>query len=231
MSSRLVVDSQNQLKELGAKEIPKYPPFLRIPAIFLSYIFHPVLVPVYVVIFLVYVHPYLFAGFAEWDKARTVIMAGMMFFFFPVVTVLLLKALKFIDSIRLLTRKDRIIPLIACFTLCYFWVWYVWNNLPDYPHEAVRFAFAVFLAGVLGFLANIYIKVSLHAISMGVMVAFIMGLAFDQSLSFGLYISISLLIAGLVCTARLLVSDHSQTEIYLGFFLGVLAQLLANWFA
>ena len=41
-------------------------------------------------------------------------------------------------------------------------------------------------------------------------------LALTQSVSFGVYISVALLIAGLVCTARFIVSDHTQKEIYGG---------------
>ena len=44
-----------------------------------------------------------------------------------------------------------------------------------------------------------------------------------------IYISIALLIAGTVCTARFIVSDHTQKEVYYGFFAGVASQLLAIW--
>jgi hypothetical protein len=228
MSTRLVVDTHNELQELPASGFPKHPSALRVPAIILSWIFHPVFVPVYLVLFMVNVHPYLFAGFAQWDKSKVVIQAFVMFTFFPIVTVLLLKALRFIDSLYVRTQRDRIIPLIAC-GIWYFWIWYVWRNLPDYPKESVQLTLAIFLASALGLMANIYMKVSLHAISMGVMVAFVMGLALDQSLQFGIYISAALLITGLVCTARFIVSDHTQREVYGGLFLGILSQLVAFW--
>jgi hypothetical protein len=228
MPARLVIDSQSQLQEFRETGLPQQPAGLRIAAKIISYIFHPVFIPVYVVGFLVYIHPYLFAVFSGWNKSITMIQAFVMFTFFPIVTVLLLKALKFINTIYLLTQKDRIIPFVAC-GIWYFWIWYVWHNLPDYPIAAVQFALAIFIAASIGLLANIYMKVSMHAISLGVMVTFILLLAFRQDISFGVYISVALFIAGLVCTARFIISDHTQKEVYVGLLVGIISQLLAGW--
>jgi len=150
MSTQMMVDDKNQLQEVRVPVFPKQPALIRCLAEMFSYIFHPVFVPVYLVVFMVFVHPYLFAGFSSFDKLRTVIMAFVMYTFFPVVTVLLLKALKFVQTFRLHSQKDRIIPLVAC-GVWYFWIWYVWRNLPDYPAEAVQLTLAVWVSASLGF--------------------------------------------------------------------------------
>jgi len=232
MTERWVIDNQNQLKKFRETVFPQHPAAIRLMGKIISWIFHPVFIPVYVVWFLVYVHPYLFAGFTEWNKSIVMIQAFVMFTFFPVITVLLLRALKFINTIYLHTQKDRIIPFVAC-GVWYFWIWYVWRNMGQLkdaiiiPTAAVQFALAIFLASSIGLLVNIYMKVSLHAISMGVMITFIMLLAFSQETSFGLYISVAFLVAGLVCTARFIVSDHTQKEVYAGLLLGIVSQLIA----
>ena len=46
-------------------------------------------------------------------------------------------------------------------------------------------------------------------------------------INFGFYISIAFLLAGLVCSARLVNNDHYPIEVYLGLFLGIIAQLIA----
>lgn len=149
-----------------------------------------------------------------------------MFTFFPVVTVLLLKALKFIKTFHLDTQKDRIIPLVAC-GIWYFWIWYVWRNLPEYPQSAIQLALAIWISASLGLMANIIMKISLHAISMGVMLAFILILAFTQDLNFGIYVSAAVFITGLVCTARFIASDHAPKEIYGGLLLGIVSMAMA----
>lgn len=228
MSTRLLVDRQNQLHEIRDTEFPKQPATIRIGAKIISYIFHPVFVPVYIVGFLLYIHPWLFAGFTGRDKFLVLVQAFVMFTFFPVVTVLLLKALKFISSFHLATQKDRIIPLVAC-GVWYFWIWYVWRNLPEYPKPAIQLALAIWISVSLGLMANIIMKISLHAISMGVMLSFILLLAFSQELSFGVYISAALFITGLVCSSRFIVSDHFPKEIYTGLATGIASMLIA-WF-
>lgn len=227
MNTVLMMNSKNQLhktNESGAG----YPAIIRMLASFFSYLFHPVFIPLYVVGFMVYEHPYLFAGFTPKEKILVVAQAFAMFTFFPLVTVLLLKALKFIESFHLATQKDRIIPLVAC-GVWYFWIWYVWRNLPDYPKPAVQLAMAVWITASLGLMANIYMKISLHAMSLGVMVAFILLLAFTQPLNFGIYITVSLLIAGIVCTSRFIVSDHTAKELYGGLLVGIISMLIASW--
>ncbi|MFI5133396.1 MAG: hypothetical protein ACHQEB_03615 [Chitinophagales bacterium] len=228
MSAGLAVDDKSQLQEMRIPEMPKQPKALRIIAKIISYIFHPIFVPVYVVYFMVYIHPYFYSGFSDWDKTKVLISAILMYSFFPLVTVSLLKALKFIDSIFLKTQKDRIIPFVVC-GIWYFWMWYVWRNLPDIPRIQVKFGFAIFLASSAGLMANIYMKISMHAIAVGVLSAFMMLLAFSQEINFGVYLSITFFITGLVCTARFIVSDHTQKEVYVGLLIGIASQIVANW--
>ena len=234
MSTRLMVGGQNQLQEARERVFPKQPGGLRIAAKIISYIFHPVFIPVYVTWFLIFVHPYLFAGFTPWLKTTTLMMAVLTFTFFPIVTVLLLKGLKFIDNIYLHTQKDRVIPFLACM-IWYFWLWYVWKNFGktsnaiDIPLEAVQFALAAFISTIIGLMVNIKMKVSLHAISTGVMVTLFLLMAFTQQLNFGIWLSIVLFITGLVCTARFIISDHTAQEIYGGLAVGVVSMLIANW--
>ena len=63
------------------------PPVLKFLAKFISYLFHPCFVPVYVVLFLVYEHPNMFVGFSPKNKILVVAQAFMMFSFFPIVSM------------------------------------------------------------------------------------------------------------------------------------------------
>jgi len=231
MSARLVIDESNQLKEANTELENGPQPGVGWPAKIISVIFHPIFVPVYLVYFLLHTHDNLFASFTPWGKTKVLIMSILMYAFFPIVTVLLLKGLGFIDSVFLRTRKDRIIPFVACI-IWYFWIWHVWRNIPEpgYPREMVLFAMAVFLTASAGFMANIYMKISMHALAMGTMLALIIYMAFTQGVSYGLYLSAAILVAGLVCTARLLVSDHAPREIYVGLLIGMVSVPVAHYF-
>jgi hypothetical protein len=55
-------------------------------------------------------------------------------------------------------------------------------------------------------------------------------LAFTQSAGSGLYLSVALLISGLVCSSRFIASDHSQKEVYGGLLGGIIALVIAALF-
>lgn len=220
--------------KLEKQESIQHNKIIRFFAQIISYVFHPAFVPVYMVLFMVYQHPYLFAGMAEQDKFRVTAMSILMFTFFPLITVGLLKALGFIQTIYSDNQKDRIIPLIAC-GIFYFWITYIWWNSNKIsgnfyiPQQAVLFALATFLGSWVALMINIKMKISLHAIAMGVVLMAMFLLAYNGQLSFGFWLSIAVLCTGLVCTARLIVSTHKPIEIYLGLIAGMITMLISHF--
>jgi hypothetical protein len=67
--------------------------------------------------------------------------------------------------------------------------------------------------------------------AMGGAVTAIILFAFYYAVPLGMVISITVLLTGLVCTCRFLVSDHTRVEVYSGLIVGVLCQLFSYWFA
>lgn len=228
MSTRLMVDKTSQLQEYRETDYQPQNRAIRLVAKIISYVFHPLFVPVYIAWFLVNVQPYLFSIFSPAEKLITLLRFFIMYSFFPLVTVLLAKGLGFLNSIYLKTQRDRVIPYIAC-GIYYFWMCYVLRNQPQFSKEVVQLSMAIFIASSIGLLVNIYMKVSMHAISMGILVVFMGLLSFTQGDNYTIYMSVALLIAGIVCTARFIVSDHTTTEIYTGLLVGGISQLLAIW--
>jgi len=228
MNDRLAVNEQNKLEEISMPGVLPHSLAVKYSAIFFSYIFHPLFIPVYITLFLVFLHPYAFAGLDDWSKLGNLLQVFVNCTFLPIVSILLLKGLKFIDSVYLKTQRERIVPYMICM-IFYFWNWYAFKNSHG-VNEMVDLSLAIFIASILGFLANISIKISMHTIAAGVMCAFMVLLAFDDSINLILYLSISFLIAGVVCTSRLIISDHSVLEIYAGLFIGILSQVSAHYF-
>ncbi len=202
---------------------------IRLLANFFSFIFHPLFIPGYIAAFLLFIHPYIFSGFNIKLRILRFISVVLLTAFFPAFVVLMLKQLKFISSIYLSTQKDRIIPYIASMFF-FFWIFHVSRNLPDSPPEFVLMLLGVFIASIAALMANIYFKVSMHAIAMGGLVCFFVLLSMQGTFSMGIYLSAAIFIAGLVCTSRLLISDHYPFEIYAGFLLGIISQAIATWF-
>jgi hypothetical protein len=62
MPDRLIITEENQLKEVSIPETPRQPLWVQLLAKFISYVFHPLFIPVYLTYFIFEVHSYQFAG-------------------------------------------------------------------------------------------------------------------------------------------------------------------------
>jgi hypothetical protein len=200
------------------------PAALRFFAGLVSFLFHPLFIPTYIMAFLLYKHPYAFAGMGEKLKLFRFFSVVFITAFLPAFSIFLMKQLGFIQSIFLRTQKDRIIPYIVSMVY-YWWAWHVSKNLHDSP-ALIAMLLATFISCIAGMMANIYFKISMHGIAVGALFVFFVWMAFNGTVMLGSYLAIATIITGLVCTARFIVSDHSSVEIYAGLFTGMLCQLI-----
>lgn len=200
--------------------------FLKGIAHVFSLLFHPLFIPFYVAYFLMYVHPYAFVGFELSEKTKTFFILGLNLFFFPLLSVLLLKSVGFIDSVFLKTQKDRIIPYIAC-GIFFFWTYTVFKQQPRYPLVLTAYILGIFLASSGALLANIYLKVSMHAIGFGGVIGIFAYLSQSHSMLMSLPLATTLLLTGLTCSFRLYLKSHRPIDIYCGLLIGFISQLIA----
>ncbi|WP_052273062.1 hypothetical protein [Flavihumibacter solisilvae] len=204
--------------------------FLRIFGEVISYLFHPLFIPGYITAFLLYIHPLAFAGETDIRKHLKLISVVLSTALLPSFTVFLLRQLGFVQSIQLRTQKERIIPIVASMVY-YFWIFYVSRKLPDNPPELVQMLCAVFISSIISLTANNFIKVSLHGIAMGVLTGFFIHLAWVSIVPVGVALSISILVAGLVTSARMMVSDHTVRELIWGLGIGLVSMFISVWVA
>ena len=208
------------------------PPFrqqpraLRYLAHMVSFLFHPLFIPTYVTLFLLYVHPYAFISLNEKGKILQVMLMLFTTAFMPAFSVLLMKQLGFIDSVFLRTQRDRIIPYMVVM-IYYFSVWYYSKIHPEFPKTFVVFMLSTFIGSIAAMMANIYFKISMHAIAAAALFTFFLWMAFTTVVPTEAFLALATIITGLVCTARFIVSDHSPFEIYMGLLAGIICELIA----
>jgi hypothetical protein len=202
----------------------QYPAPLRFLAHFFSYLFHPLFISSYVMAFLIFIHPYAFAGFDPTVKLFRFLTILIYNTLFPIFAVFLLWRLQLtVHSMHLRTMKERIIPYLIAM-IFYWWTWHVYANLPDIPPIAIHFLLGAFLAVCGAWMGNIYYKISMHAIAVGGLTMFFFLFSFQDTYASGLFPSLALLVTGIVCTSRLLCREHTPFEIWSGLFIGLLAQ-------
>lgn len=203
---------------------------LKIPAKIISYVLHPLFIPSYIFFWLTQRFPIQFNDLTTAGLTLKTVSVFLNASFFPAFAVFLLWRLKFIESIFLRTQKDRIIPYIITM-IFYWWLWYLSRNFTDQPDVLKSFYFGIFLNTVFGLVINNFIKISMHAMGAGTMLAFLILTCARYQIFLGADIMIATFLCGLICTARLLLNQHSSAEIYAGLIVGALAQLLGLWIA
>ncbi|MDR0793087.1 MAG: hypothetical protein LBE82_07245 [Chitinophagaceae bacterium] len=206
------------------------PTALRIIAKIFSYLFHPLFVPTYIFLWMMLRFPYEFAGITI--KVLNLRLFGVFWFtaFFPALSVFLLWRLKFIPNIFLHTTKERIIPYVITMFF-YWWMWYLSRDktFADQP-EALRFFYlGIFFTTVPGLILNNFVKISMHAMAIGVAVACMILTSRFYAIYLGLDIILVMLVGGMTLTSRLILSEHTNAEMYLGVVVGVFCQVLAYW--
>jgi len=208
----------------------------------ISVLMHPLFIISYVLFFLMQANPYIFGYSGAKAQGLIVISVVSISFLFPMISIFLMKALGLIQNLEMQDKKERIGPLIVT-GLFYMWL-YVNIRMNDNIPEALTFfilgsTIAVFIA----LMVNSFSKISLHAIASGGMVTGIVFIVFNWTYGFidvplpwlhmqlrisdRLAIMMIILLAGAVGSSRLYLKAHAENEIYGGYIVGILSQIIA----
>ena len=206
-----------------------------------SWIFHPLFL-----VFLLILLAYGLDGYRYYfNDDRAIGAFFFMNFFllvlFPLVGIGLLVGLKMISGFTLAKREDRIGPLII--TLA-FYIWYFINikDNPAFPDTLRMVALGITISAGLAFFINNFTKVSLHTIGAGSFLTAVVLLIYCTKTSFfdmnlgelarfrlsSIFVLLfSFMLAGIVGSARLYLKAHTTSDIYAGYLVGFIAQVLA----
>lgn len=187
---------------------------------FLSVLLHPLFMPLYLVVLIFWIDPYV-AFFLPPEHHWIVFgMVALMTIAFPLTSTLLLLRTGLISSLQIPERTERIAPYLL--TLIYYgMMWYLLQRTP--LHWTISAVFiGVFIALLLTTLITVRWKISAHMVGIGGVLGALCGLTALHDLNAFLVITGLILIAGLLGTTRLLVTDHSPAQIYAGTAVGMI---------
>ena len=194
---------------------------MKISSKIISYLFHPLLMPTWMVVLLLYTNPYSFAGM---PYSVVVAIVCINTFMFPLISILLMRKLGFVEDLEMPENKQRILPLVATI------VFYVWAYLAirkvNFPYMMGVFMMGTLASLFISFFINVFYKLSLHMVGMsGALTAIMFLLLFSQT-DLSYFFLIMIVITGAVATARLYLNAHTLQEVYAGFIVGMFGQLL-----
>ena len=188
----------------------------------ISYVFHPILMPLLGVIFYFSKSPRFIAPEIIQAKLVSLLILTVLL---PILLYFLLKTLGKVNSIHLRSTKERIYPLILN---CIVIVIVLQRILT--PTQAIELHF--FFLGILLsnmtclILAILKFKASIHMIGISGLFMFFITLSIHFSININGTLAMMALIIGAVATSRLHLKAHSSKELIIGLFIGLIPQLI-----
>jgi hypothetical protein len=202
---------------------------LKMVSTVISYIFHPLFVGVMMGGYLIYIHPVYFHSSTPQARMLKLLAIINNNVFFPLLVVVLMRALGFNKSLLLKTQKERIVPYIASITF-FFWTYYVFRNQSDVPIVLINMCRGMFYSTAAALILNSYFKISMHGIAVGGLLGLMLVILFRGELPGITDLLVACIITLAVAFARKMASDHHWFDIIGGIALGLIMQLLALWF-
>lgn len=187
----------------------------------ISYIFHPLFIPIGGTILYFLIAPYSTLEIQSGNIVPIFILTVII----PIIFFLILKNLGVISSIFLPTLQERKYPL---YISCILFLMILYKVIPNnYVHELFYFFTGLLTAtGTALILLFLKFKTSLHLLGMGSILMFMVGLSIHFETNITLAISLFTLFTGLVATSRLYLKAHSINELLIGFLIGCCSQLI-----
>lgn len=189
---------------------------------FISTILHPVVLPTISVMLYFLLTPNNLTS----DKKLTIL--GLIFtvtYLIPLLILILFRKLKIIKSYETHSIKERKLPVGLMIILFYL----LGNTIDNIGSLGLLF-YATSLGLLLIYLLFfLNIKASVHLLSLGLLLGFFMVLSNVYSHSYILLIILIFILSGILGSARLHLKAHTTREIYIGFFVGLIAPLAINF--
>lgn len=188
----------------------------------ISYIFHPLLMPLLGVLFYFSKTPRFIPEPVMKAKLFSVTILTIIL---PILLYFLLKTIKRVESLELKTTKERIIPLILNVLIMLLILKRVlpYDEIPElyYFYLGILFSTLTCL-----FLAILKFKTSIHMIGSAGFFMFAVALSIHFKININGTIALMCIIIGAIATSRLHLKAHTNVELLIGFFVGLVPQLV-----
>lgn len=188
----------------------------------ISYIFHPLIMPLLGVFFYFSKTPRFVP--APIIKAK-VFSITILTILLPILLYFLLKTVKKVQSLELQTTRERIIPLILNASIMTL----ILNRVLPYDEIPELYYFylgILFSTLACLFLAFLKFKASIHMIGSAGFFMFAIALSIHFKINFNGTIALMCVIIGGIATSRLHLKAHTNSELLIGFVVGFLPQLV-----
>jgi len=189
----------------------------------ISYIFQPLLMPLYGMILLMQTS--LFGLFPL--SYHIIAIAGTFLFtaILPALPILMMMRRGQIKDMFISKQEERTMPYLFSMLSYIFWVFFLWRTLL-FPMEFVVMAAGSVLSVFLMVIINLKWKISAHLAGIGGLVGGIFGASYLMAINPIYIIILSIIVSGLVAVSRIYLKAHTPLQTFAGFCMGFLCVFL-----
>lgn len=192
----------------------------------LSYVFHPLIIPTFIITSLL-LSTGLYSIMLPLNyKIWFISIVCLYTFIIPVAGIYILMKFKLINSPEMVNRKERTLPIILA-SASYMVLLFTIRNT-DVPPLLLYILYSATFALLAGLLINLLYKISLHTMGWSALATTLIMVTLRIGTPLLGLIIISILVSGIVGYARLKQNAHNQPQIYLGYIAGVLVIILIS---
>ncbi|MBO6518031.1 MAG: hypothetical protein JJ975_15940 [Bacteroidia bacterium] len=189
----------------------------------ISLVFHPIFVPILGVLAIANFHLIVAAKLNAQPKVMLVFMFALVLSVMPLMGVMFLLKKYNIKELSAISMEER---SRAAFSLFVIYAFVAWRFDGFFVHSILKlFVVALALSSVVLAVVSRYKKVSFHVFGWAGMLVLMFVLAQTNGESFVFWVLTTLLVTGIVATARLRLNAHNHSEVYWGFFLGLICNI------
>jgi hypothetical protein len=193
----------------------------------ISVVFSPLLIPVYGMM-IIFSAPTLY-GYLPFDVKKLLLLIILVNnVLLPVSLLPFFIYRKIISSWAIEKRSERIIPLVIA-TILYMVTSYIIYRFPV-PLFLKSYIITVFFLSLVVTVINFLWKISIHSAGSGALTALVFILSYKMHSPLDLYLITTILISGLVISARLKLNKHNPSQVWLSYLTGFLGFTLLDIF-
>lgn len=189
---------------------------------FISAILHPVVMPT---IGMLLYFMYTPIRLNQQQKYTVLAIVFVATYIIPVLLLVLLKKVNYIQSYKVHTISERKIPMFFMMTLFLF-LGNFFGRIPVVAELQYLFYATVLGLVIIYLLFPLKIKASLHLLSMGIAIGYFLLLQQLQTIYIIPLILVLMFFSGVLASARLHLKAHTTLEVFLGFFIGVFSPFI-----
>ena len=154
-------------------------------------------------------------------KVSLKVMVYLFTVFIPTILIHLYRQYHSWTLLQLGQKERRMVPYVISI-LCYFGCFYL-MNLSHLPHLITSILIVALVIQILCAIINVWWKISTHTAAIGGVLGALLAFSFILNFNSVWWLCLVIIVSGIVGSSRIILRQHTLTQVTTGFFLGIIS--------